>query len=59
MHCLLACRKSFTNALSPGIQIEEPFHVLPMDAYCSMMSSHAKEQFNRRKGQSQRFQHAS
>ena len=30
-----------------GTQIEEPFHVLPMDAYCSMMAASAKEQYER------------
>ena len=33
-----------------GTQIEEPFATLPLDAYCEMMSRHAKEQYKRRKG---------
>jgi len=30
-----------------GTQIEEPFHVLPMDSYCIMMAASAKEQYQR------------
>ncbi|CAK0748372.1 hypothetical protein CVIRNUC_001834 [Coccomyxa viridis] len=33
-----------------GTQIEEPFATLPLDAYCEMMSRHAKEQYERRRG---------
>ncbi|CAL5224016.1 g6636 [Coccomyxa viridis] len=33
-----------------GTQIEEPFATLPLGAYCEMMSRHAKEQYDRRKG---------
>lgn len=34
-----------------GTQIEEPFATLPLDAYCEMMSRHATEQYERRKGE--------
>ena len=42
--------KELTWLRHAGTQIEEPFATLPLDAYCEMMSRHAKEQYDRRKG---------
>ncbi len=35
---------------SAGIQIEEPFHVLPMHSYCAVIAKNALEVARERKG---------
>ena len=45
-----ACIKELMWLRPAGTQIEEPFATLPLDAYCEMMSRHAKEQYERRRG---------
>ena len=42
---LVSCAESGPDLA--GTQIEEPFHVLPMDSYCIMMAASAKEQYQR------------
>lgn len=46
----LACSAILVPVAPAGIQIEEPFHVLPMHAYCSVIAKNALEVVRERKG---------
>ncbi len=48
--CALKGIRELMSLSHAGTQIEEPFATLPLGAYCEMMSRHAKEQYDRRKG---------